>query len=519
MKFERKLLEESGRDHVVKLKYKRAQSEDIVDHEVTKEKLFERSHSVDQETSEKPVKYVYSGPPTINLSTWNERPKRQVSIKNDKDYVFGVGKRNADEPISVVTPTPLPPSIPEVREKEMPKKIEPPANITMRLVSKNNTVKVEAARPRSVDLSHVPIVRAVELKKPYAGSHMAAGFLPTGKSYENINRPDDKHKVEVNKTSQGETTSFTGVNSLAKKFGQSTSSSVPTSSKPRPASCYLFGTETPVTKHIDENKEKKIAGTSKVLLNSSTITSSSSGKKFTSIVGINGPETKVEIKTTNEKLSSKIMINEERKMKNGVLPNKSEYKSSDVRALSKLSSGGFTDPDSPIDSSKIHPLSAQRRDSNSSSTLNSPRTPNDLSPTVVSLKAQPDILTDSSKALSNNNTLTRVVSSSSTSSSPSPPSEKTNVFFGNNTIDRNVNVRPSNFPLPVVKGFRSLSVDSGTESSGGIPPPPPIMPVLKSSNTSRRPVKQLPPPETDPRDKLLESIRAFGKDNLRKVAK
>lgn len=31
----------------------------------------------------------YSGPPKINFSTWNERPKAKISVMNDKDYIFG----------------------------------------------------------------------------------------------------------------------------------------------------------------------------------------------------------------------------------------------------------------------------------------------------------------------------------------------------------------------------------------------------------------------------------------------
>lgn len=33
--------------------------------------------------------YRYQGPPKINLGTWNERPKIEVSIKSDSDYKFG----------------------------------------------------------------------------------------------------------------------------------------------------------------------------------------------------------------------------------------------------------------------------------------------------------------------------------------------------------------------------------------------------------------------------------------------
>ncbi|XP_017475457.1 PREDICTED: mucin-5AC [Rhagoletis zephyria] len=50
---------------------------------------------------ELPKVYRYSGPPSINFSTWNERPKVQVSIKNEGDYIFG-GK-NADSQSAAVT--------------------------------------------------------------------------------------------------------------------------------------------------------------------------------------------------------------------------------------------------------------------------------------------------------------------------------------------------------------------------------------------------------------------------------
>lgn len=50
---------------------------------------------------ELPKVYRYSGPPSINFSTWSERPKVQVSIKNEGDYIFG-GK-NADCQSAAVT--------------------------------------------------------------------------------------------------------------------------------------------------------------------------------------------------------------------------------------------------------------------------------------------------------------------------------------------------------------------------------------------------------------------------------
>lgn len=39
--------------------------------------------------SDEPKKWKYQGPPAISLSTWGERPKSQVVIKSDNDYKFG----------------------------------------------------------------------------------------------------------------------------------------------------------------------------------------------------------------------------------------------------------------------------------------------------------------------------------------------------------------------------------------------------------------------------------------------
>lgn len=35
------------------------------------------------------TQYRYSGPPKINFSTWSERPKVEVAVMNDRDYIFG----------------------------------------------------------------------------------------------------------------------------------------------------------------------------------------------------------------------------------------------------------------------------------------------------------------------------------------------------------------------------------------------------------------------------------------------
>ncbi|ODM98185.1 hypothetical protein Ocin01_08512 [Orchesella cincta] len=40
------------------------------------------------------VIYQYSGPPTIKMASWNERPRRAVSVKKDEDYIMGFGQQD-----------------------------------------------------------------------------------------------------------------------------------------------------------------------------------------------------------------------------------------------------------------------------------------------------------------------------------------------------------------------------------------------------------------------------------------
>ncbi|KAL4148818.1 hypothetical protein QTP88_002969 [Uroleucon formosanum] len=82
---------------------------------------------------EKVKKYLYTGPPKISLSTWNERPKRQVSIKTDRDYVIGIRQR-----------------LQRKTDGEDPNK------------------SLDEDNCNNKPVSRVPIVKSVELKKPYA---------------------------------------------------------------------------------------------------------------------------------------------------------------------------------------------------------------------------------------------------------------------------------------------------------------------------------------------------------------
>lgn len=102
--------------------------------------------TTDDRDEPKTKRYSYAGPPKISLSTWNERPKRQVSIKTDRDYVIGIRQRLQQKANAEPTTT---------KPKDYSAESSPQ-------VIDNKCATAAAA------VSRVPVVKSVELKKPYA---------------------------------------------------------------------------------------------------------------------------------------------------------------------------------------------------------------------------------------------------------------------------------------------------------------------------------------------------------------
>lgn len=97
-----------------------------------------------EKQAEPEKKWKYQGPPSINLSTWSERPKVQVSIKNDSDYKFGIGKGSAAT----------------TRENRSPNDTSTQTEVS------NAQIKLTSTAPKvSNDTPKVPFVRSVEYKK------------------------------------------------------------------------------------------------------------------------------------------------------------------------------------------------------------------------------------------------------------------------------------------------------------------------------------------------------------------
>lgn len=124
-------------------------------------------------------------PPSINLSTWSERPKTQVSLKEDTDYRI----KNASEPPRNLTNYPNNNDIVNVRTHTETNNVsikingadpiipQPTGNVIIKIGTSAQTTETTfrkplgKSRPHSIafdsnfDVSRVPIVRSVELKK------------------------------------------------------------------------------------------------------------------------------------------------------------------------------------------------------------------------------------------------------------------------------------------------------------------------------------------------------------------
>lgn len=115
-------------------------------------------------------KWRYQGPPAINVSTWGERPKSTISIKTDNDYKFGAA---VQMPQPQVTANILPPekarkpsssSNPARTETEIRGGITTtsdvaPAVVTIKTVDTKTTTTPNENNNNSND--HVPIIRGV----------------------------------------------------------------------------------------------------------------------------------------------------------------------------------------------------------------------------------------------------------------------------------------------------------------------------------------------------------------------
>lgn len=116
-------------------------------------------------TDKQEKKWKYQGPPSINLSTWGDRPKSQTVIKSDTDYKFGGGGGGGS--VTTGQNTQINSETTKTAEAAVTLR-RPPRPVSVMISSKlpATTTTKPALRPISmIENNHLPIVRGVEYKK------------------------------------------------------------------------------------------------------------------------------------------------------------------------------------------------------------------------------------------------------------------------------------------------------------------------------------------------------------------
>lgn len=187
-----------------------------------------------------PSRIIPYRPPSINLSTWSERPKTQISVKEDTDYKM----KNGTSKIVVNTEPTLKKSVQILNNNN---NVSIKVNGTEPIVSQstgNVIIKIGAnssectyrkpfgningieqkPRPHSVaidsngEVSRVPIVRSVELKKPFRDSQLnksVTQIYPDETGFYKTNFPHDF----TNYSSVENRRNSDGTNGLMKQSG------------------------------------------------------------------------------------------------------------------------------------------------------------------------------------------------------------------------------------------------------------------------------------------------------------
>ncbi|KAH8295598.1 hypothetical protein KR018_012329 [Drosophila ironensis] len=118
-----------------------------------------------------PPTYRYSGPPSINFATWSERPKSQVAIKNEGDYIFGgAGKSQAvNSPpakltIEVASPI-LRMGIPQRKEYHVPITVKPLKDVVPEVNGNQVEQEKEVPKPQEAPVP-VQAAAATQVRAP-----------------------------------------------------------------------------------------------------------------------------------------------------------------------------------------------------------------------------------------------------------------------------------------------------------------------------------------------------------------
>lgn len=426
-----------------------------------------------------PKKWKYQGPPMINLSTWSERPKVDVCIKSDKDYKFGGNttlprgfKKNQnqasdDEDEDVVDyATPHRFTINANTIRELEKKNSQPRSslqLTQSYGHQNGKKVLEKSESDStIIVNRLPIVRGVEYKKNVVPPIEKVTVTPSNPE---VISPRNSSTYFYDNFSKPISSS----NGVAANQEVKVTHSTPI----LPTSPTGVNTVTPTTTMFSFNSRNSTA------LNS----------KFTPVV----KGFKIDSSVRNDKHDNEESDDSGFKS----LPNNSSTKSISVTNLSGVESPTVVEKyfNKPPEVAKKPTVVTLRN--NSQPTLRDSKPVFRMS-TYESTKKVEEInsLPFSQNTLRKTGLKDRILAQPVDGEKTSPVVGQTNGNVSVTILDH--------VPAPIPK-------KSSTVISTVPPPPPPVVPVVRAVVK-----KQGSVPEVDTHDQLLDSIRKFNRNSLKK---
>ncbi|XP_065363821.1 uncharacterized protein LOC135957084 [Calliphora vicina] len=450
------------------LELKTCKTPEKLEKEITKEVNIEEKQELkkihqEEKPKELPKVYRYSGPPSINFSTWSERPKSQVAIKNEGDYIFGGAKAatlnnnyRLSTPASTNEPPPVAPKpatiqrmgIPE-KDYKVPVMVKPLKDVVIDSVPQ----KEEATKP----------VINGDLKTTYQSqTHTLRPSMETGI------RPLTQVIVNSNTNTLPRNTQRPTVESVLRPQTQTivNTSTLPRANKQRfstPAT--MQGPQILRSSSIKQTQEteKVVAKPGPQILRSSSITRQQENEKA-SVAANPAPFGQNTLRRTGFK--EKILAKEEQEQQKAINTTTIQQKLLSNGDL-KLNNQKFNNS---ITSAKLH--------------LNLKKTNNSSITTITSNQG--------SKTASPYSSSSSTVSFVTPALKPKPLTPKT---------------------APVQSTLTTFSLNNNSTNP---PPPPPPAPAM---SIQLKPVTMVKTPteSDDPRDELLSAIRNFNKQGLKKA--
>ncbi|XP_017153684.2 proteoglycan 4 [Drosophila miranda] len=185
-----------------------------------------------------PPQYRYSGPPNINFGAWSERPKSQVAIKNEGDYIFGgAGATPAPSPVKLTIEVASPilrMGIPQRKEYHVPITVKPLRDVTSASQTVPATAPTPAPTPKPTPVP-APVAAPASPSQPQVMAASADTNTSPGQvESSTLPRPAKSHRFTLPAGGGGDAYTQATINSLPRPVSTLERSKAPVDPSPAP---------------------------------------------------------------------------------------------------------------------------------------------------------------------------------------------------------------------------------------------------------------------------------------------